>query len=173
MSRWRKTLWLLTGGAALGLLTLAAPTPRLIWNATASAPEGLYALQPARAWGRGDLVAVQPDPQLAGWMDARGYAPSGVLLIKHVAALSPSRVCRDGARITIDQVVMALAEPRDRAGRPLPVWSGCRVLDPTDVFLLNPAKGSLDSRYLGSLPRKSVAGRVAPIWLISDTRHAP
>jgi type IV secretory pathway protease TraF len=81
-------------------------------------------------------------------------------------------VCRDGATVTIDRVAVARAELRDHAGRRLPVWSGCRVLAADDVFLLNPAEGSLDSRYLGPLPRASVVGRVAPLWLISEDRHA-
>ena len=96
-----------------------------------------------------------------------------MLLIKRVAALAPSVVCRDGDAITIDRTVVAHAEARDHAGRPLPVWSGCRMLTASDVFLLNAARGSLDSRYLGPLPRASVVGRVAPVWLITDARHAP
>lgn len=167
-----KRLWLLAGGALVAVSAPASPTPRWIWNATASAPEGLYDLQRDRAWGRHDLVAVRPPKPLAAWLDARGYAPSGVLLIKRVAALSPSIVCRDGAAVTIDRVAVARAEVRDHAGRRLPVWSGCRVLAADDVFLLNPARGSLDSRYLGPLPRASVVGRVAPLWLISVDRHA-
>jgi len=164
--------WLLASGALLAAFSFASPPPRWIWNATASAPEGLYDLHRGSAWGRQDLVAVRPPKPLAAWLNARGYAPTGVLLIKRVAALAPSQVCRQGAAITIDQVAVARAETRDHAGRSLPVWTGCRVLAANDVFLLNTTKGSLDSRYLGPLPRTSVVGRVAPLWLIPDTRHA-
>lgn len=163
----------LIGGALIAVLVFSSPSPRWIWNATASAPEGLYDLQRGGAWGRHDLVAVRPAAPLAAWLDRRGYAPSGVLLIKRVAALAPSTVCRHGAAIIIDHTPAAQAETYDHAGRPLPVWSGCRRLTANEIFLLNPAKGSLDSRYLGPLPRASVIGRVAPIWLIADIRYAP
>ncbi|MCI3132862.1 S26 family signal peptidase [Phenylobacterium aquaticum] len=146
---------------------IAAPsTPRLVWNATASAPEGLYGLHHTDALQLGQMVAVRPPPALAAWLDARDYAPSGVLLVKQVAALPPSLVCRDGARVTIDRVLAADARPADRWGRALPVWRGCRRLGPQDVFLLNGAPGSLDSRYLGPLPRGSVVGVLSPLWLL-------
>ncbi len=152
--------------------SIAAPsTPRLIWNATASAPEGLYGLHPTATLRRGQLVAVRPPPVLAAWLDARGYAPSGVLLVKQVAALAPSIVCRDGARVTIDGVVAAEVRPADRWGKTLPAWRGCRRLGPQEVFLLNGAPGSLDSRYLGPLPRRSVVGGLSPLWLLHGGRH--
>jgi len=161
----------LAGAVAIGASGAALWPPHWIWNATASAPEGLYRLQPDGAWQRGDLVAVRPTPDLSSWLDRRGYAPEGVLLIKRVAALAPSMTCRTGAAITIDRALVAQARSRDHAGRSLPAWSGCRVLTTEDVFLLNPAEGSLDSRYLGPLPRRAVVGRVTPLWLIPDPPH--
>jgi type IV secretory pathway protease TraF len=159
-----------------GVLLILAPAavpapPRLVWNATASAPEGLYVLQPRRTLAVGDWTAVQPSPELAGWLSARGYLPNGALLIKRVAALTPSRVCRDGDRVTIDGATAAKAESRDRLGRDLPAWRGCMVLRPDQVFVLNSAQGSLDSRYFGALARTRVVGRAAPFWLLRDPRH--
>lgn len=152
--------------------SIAAPsTPRLIWNATASAPEGLYGLHPTGTLRRGQLVAVRPPPALAAWLAARGYAPAGVLLVKAVAALAPSIVCRDGARVKIDGVVAAEVRPVDRWGRALPAWRGCRRLGPQEVFLLNDAPGSLDSRYFGPLPRRRVVGVLSPLWLLPGGRH--
>ena len=172
MSRRALTALLALGGTlAIGASSAVAWPPRWIWNATASAPEGLYRLQPGVVWRRGDLVAVRPTGDLAGWLDRRGYAPKGVLLIKRVAALAPSTACRMGTAITVDGAVVAQAGSRDRVGRNLPVWSGCRRLTAEDVFLLNPTEGSLDSRYLGPLSRRSVVGRVTPLWLIRDPRH--
>lgn len=151
--------------------SIAAPsTPRLVWNATASAPEGLYGLHPTDALRPGQMVAVRPPPALVAWLDARGYAPSGVLLVKQVAALAPSIACRDSARVTIDGVVAADARGTDRWDRALPVWRGCRRLGPQEVFLLNDAPGSLDSRYLGPLPRGSVVGVLSPLWLLHGGR---
>ncbi len=159
-----------------GLLALLAPAafpapPRLVWNATASAPEGLYRLQLARRLSVGDWIAVRPPPVLATWLSARGYLPSGALLIKRVGALTPSHVCRDGDHVTINGATAAIAERRDRFGRPLPVWRGCMALGSDEVFVLNPAPGSLDSRYFGPLPRGRVVGRATPLWLLQDPHH--
>ncbi len=168
----RSTLaWTVLGALALVTPLVAARAPQLVWNATASAPEGLYRLQAGRPPAVGDWAAVQPPKPLSVWLERRGYLPDGVLLIKKVAARAPSRICRQDGAITVDGRLVARAEPRDRAGRPLPVWRGCRVLAEHDLFFLNPAVGSLDSRYFGALPRAAVVGRAEPLWLLQDPRH--
>lgn len=171
MDRRRTVAW-----ALLGLLALVEPAaawraPRLVWNATASAPEGLYRVQPGQPPAVSDWAAVQPPKPLARWLHTRGYLPNGALLIKQVAAGAPSRVCRRGRAVTVDGRLLAFAESRDRLGRPLPVWRGCLVLSEHELFFLNPAAGSLDSRYFGALPRVAVVGRAQPLWLIQDPRH--
>lgn len=162
-----------TGLVALaGLGGGARTAPCLIWNTTASAPVGLYWLSPARAVQVGDLVAIRPPAERAAWMDRRSYLPSGALLIKQVAALAPSRVCRLGGRVTVDGVLRAVADDVDRRGRSLPQWSGCRVLSSSELFALNAAPRSLDSRYLGALPRAAVVGRLRPLLLSGSPLHA-
>lgn len=158
----------LLGLAALGAPSLIGGPPRLIWNTTASAPEGLYRLRPAHDLQTGDLVAIRPPEGLAAWLARRDALPRGVLLIKRVAALAPITVCRWDAQITIDGAPAARARRVDRQGRPLPDWRGCRQLGQADVFLLNAAAGSLDGRYFGPLPRAAVVGRLTPIWLVKD-----
>jgi conjugative transfer signal peptidase TraF len=162
----RRAITFAMGLAALGALAVSARTaPGLVWNTTASAPTGLYWLGPESAIRVGDLVAIRPPGEPAAWMDRRGYLPSGALLIKQVAAMAPSRVCRLDARVTIDGVVRAVADDVDRRGRPLPQWSGCRVLSRSEVFALNAAPRSLDGRYLGPLPRAAVVGQLRPLLL--------
>lgn len=157
--------------AVAAIAALAAPQPRpwLIWNATASAPVGLYRVASRGPLRRGDLVVVQPPPALAHWLDVRGYAPLGVPLIKHIAALPPSVVCRTGATVTVDGQPVGLALPRGRRGEFLPRWSGCAHLGAGEVFLLNSAPGSLDSRYFGPLPRSAILGSATPLWV--EGRH--
>ena len=83
----RSTLaWTLLGALALGVPVAASLRPQLVWNATASAPEGLYRLQADRPPAVGDWTAVRAPQPLAGWLERRGYLPDGVLLIKKVAA---------------------------------------------------------------------------------------
>ncbi len=156
--------------AAIGVTN---PLPRVIWNASASAPIGLYRLQPERDPPTGALVAVAPPEQLGRWMATRGYLGEGVPLLKHVAAKAGQRVCRIGHEVRIDARPAAIARDRDRRGRPLPAWHGCRTLAAGQLLLLNPAvPDSLDGRYFGPLPASTVLGRAVPI-LTRDTPDAP
>ncbi len=139
--------------------------PLLVWNASASAPIGLYAVRTLGALAIADLVVARPPEPLAEWLAARGYLPKGALLIKRVAALPGQKVCRTDFTISVDGSAVAEANARDHAGRDLPRWSGCFVLGYGEVFLLNwdhPA--SLDGRYFGALPIDSIVGRAQPIW---------
>ena len=96
------------------------PTPlRLVWNASASVPIGLYDLDPPRNLRVGDLVAVMPYKPLADFMVERGYIGRDVPLMKHVAALSGQEVCRTGRTITVDGVPFGDALDRDRRDRVL------------------------------------------------------
>ncbi len=94
-----------------------------------------------------------------------GYLPRGVPLIKHVAALPGSTVCRNGLTVSIDGVFRAEARARDHAGRNLPTWSGCRSVASGEVFLLNATEpASLDGRYFGPLPSNGIVGEAVPVW---------
>lgn len=155
-----------TFAAAFVAIAAADPLPRVIWNASASAPIGLYRIQPNRDPSIGALVAVTPPERLAHWLSARGYLPEGVPLLKHVAAKAGQRVCRTGDVVSVDARRVASARARDGQGRPLPVWRGCRTLEPGQIFLLNPSvPDSLDGRYFGPLPASAVIGRATPLWL--------
>lgn len=157
-----------------GALLLVAPLvvalpPVLIWNASASVPVGLYRASGAGTLRIGDLVAVAPPPDLATFLAERGYLPRRLPLLKHVAALAGSVVCRDRAIVAIDGRPIAAARERDRRDRPLPVWSGCRTIGADQVFLLNPdAADSFDGRYFGPLPRDTITAKLTPIWTPAD-----
>ena len=159
---------LLAAGAGLALIGASAIVPSdpiIVWNASASVPVGLYLLTPIEQLHVGDLVAVTAPAQLEGWMVERGYLGPGAPLLKHVAALPPACVCRIGTTILIDGSAVAKALPRDRIGRPLPVWRGCQRLAKGEVFLLNAdAPRSLDGRYFGPLDPKVIIGRATPLW---------
>ena len=141
----------------------------MIWNASASAPIGLYAVASDDDLAVGDLVVVDPPESLATYLAERGYLPEGVPLLKHVAALPGQRVCRDGAAVAVDDIPLAQAQPSDRFGRDLPVWQGCHFVAKTELFLLNPSHpDSLDGRYFGALPADAVIGRAVPILTDED-----
>ncbi len=150
---------------ATGVLTLFHPAPRLIWNATASTPIGLYALHPIGQLHAQELVAARPPEPIASYLADGGFLPKGVLLLKHVEALPGQTVCRSGDVVTVDHVEVGTALRRDHLGRPLPRWSGCRTLRPGQIFLMNPAvPDSLDGRYFGPFPVTSIVARAVPLW---------
>jgi len=155
--------------AGLGLIALpkvAGWQPRVIWNASASVPLGLYAATPAEAIAHGDLVLVRPPETLAALLAERGYVARGVPLLKHVAALPPQVVCAEVHAIMVDGETVAHRRMADRLGRVLPTWHGCHRLESGEVFLLNPAEpDSLDGRYFGPLLRTTIVARLRPVWI--------
>lgn len=160
-----------TALAALGVAypSLAPMPTKLIWNASASAPIGFYIITSRSRLEVPELVAVDPPELLATFLAARGYVPKGVPLMKRVVGLPGQHVCRAGRIISVDGVEMGTALERDRMGRVLPVWHGCRVIAQGQLFLMNPEiRDSLDGRYFGPLPAAAVIGRAVPLWTDED-----
>jgi conjugative transfer signal peptidase TraF len=159
-------------GLGVGLViasSLIEPRPILVWNATASAPRGLYCIGPLTGLQAGDLVLVQPDPASAAVYAERGYLPLGVPLLKRVGALGGMRVCEHGGEVTIDGRHVANALPTDGRGRPMTSWSGCRALSDGEVFALNAdVPTSLDGRYFGPSLLSSAIGRAIPVWTVKE-----
>lgn len=159
------TIALTFGAVALVTSTMGEATPSYIWNASKSVPIGLYRLQPADRLVVTELVAVQPPEPLASFLDLNGYLPIGVPMLKRVLALPGQTVCRKGLLISVDAIEMGEALSRDRRGRPLPVWQGCRVVGAGELFLMNwQSEDSLDGRYFGLVPQSSVIGKALPVW---------
>jgi type IV secretory pathway protease TraF len=118
---------------AFGVALIMAPIlitsrPILVWNATASAPRGLYRIAPPAALRAGDLVLLRPDPASADMYAKRGYLPLGVPLLKRVGALGGMDVCEQAGDVMINGRQVATAQPIDGRGRPMTSWSGCRAL---------------------------------------------
>lgn len=162
--------WTLLAVTAISVAAVALsgsvkfPT-KLIWNASASVPIGLYAVRPAGALHIAELVVVAPPEPLASFLADRGYLPKGVPLLKHILALPRQTVCRIGDSISVDRLLVGRVLARDRRGRPLPAWQGCRAIRDGEIFLMNrrPAD-SLDGRYFGPLPAAAITGRADPLW---------
>jgi conjugative transfer signal peptidase TraF len=159
------TIALTFGAVALVISTMGAAAPSYIWNASSSVPIGLYRLQPADRLVVTELVAAQPPEPLASFLDLNGYLPIGIPMLKRVLALPGQTVCRKGLLISVDAIEMGEALSRDKRGRPLPVWQGCRVVGTGELFLMNwQSEGSLDGRYFGLVPQSSVIGKALPVW---------
>ncbi|MGK2942264.1 MAG: S26 family signal peptidase [Immundisolibacter sp.] len=153
------------GAAAIGFPALIHPAPRLVWNASASAPVGLYLVQPGEGIARGDLVLVHTPDSVRQLAAERGYLPADVPLIKRIVAAGGDVVCATGNVIFINGRVAAGRLSRDRLDRLLPGWNGCHLLDSSEVFLLmQGVTDSFDSRYFGAVPATTIIGRLAPLW---------
>lgn len=160
----------LLGASTVGLTGLLLPAIhhsrlRMIWNASASVPLGLYRIDPLPIARVGDMVVVQPSPKLARFMAERRYVEANVPLLKPIAATGGATICRLGLRVTINGRTAVAALARDRFSRPLPTWSGCYRLRPDQLFLIAPSHpDSFDGRYFGPVSQAQILGSATPLW---------
>lgn len=139
--------------------------PRLIWNATASAPTGFYVVVQASTLHRGDLVLAVPPSSVQRFAAERDYLPVGIPLVKHIGALGGDDVCSTDNVITINGHVAVRRLTSDHLHRLLPAWTGCRTLSNSELLLLNEdVATSFDGRYFGPTATAAVLGRLVPLW---------
>ncbi|HSV82687.1 MAG TPA: conjugative transfer signal peptidase TraF [Ramlibacter sp.] len=154
----------------LGIAAAAAPAAfrpevRLVYNASSSAPLGLYGVQSAQSPKIGDYVLATLPTDAAALAARRGYLPAGLPIVKRVGAVAGQHVCARGDALMLDGTPSGRILRSDQQGRALPAWRHCRSLAAGEIFLLsatNPA--SFDSRYFGPVPASSVRGRAVPLW---------
>ena len=153
------------GVALICLTTAFPPSPRLVWNASASAPLGLYAVSPGASIDAGDMVvarAPQPWRMLAA---QRRYIPANVPLVKRVAAVAGDEVCAVGADVFINAKWVTERRIADALGRQMLWWNGCVRLRGHQLFLLMPGSpASFDGRYFGVTEGADVTGKVRLLW---------
>lgn len=156
--------------ALAAVVALVAPAvvkmpPLLLWNASASAPLGLYAIRKMAVPTAGALAVIEPPDEVARFAADRGYLPLGVPMLKHIEGLPGQQVCRVGRIITVNGLALGAALERDREGRALPDWQGCGIVAAAEIFVMNrEVEDSLDGRYFGPFPARSIAGRALPLW---------
>ncbi|MGH9807502.1 MAG: S26 family signal peptidase [Terriglobia bacterium] len=151
--------------AVVGIAASAPRTPLLVWNATASAPLGLYFRTTGSALKKDDLVLVHTPARIAGFAAQRGYLPMHVPLIKRAAAISGDVICAKGDTVWLNGKVFLHRRKADSKGRTLPQWSGCNRLRSSDVFLaMANVRDSFDGRYFGPISTSNIVGHLVPLW---------
>jgi conjugative transfer signal peptidase TraF len=146
-------------------MTLVGPIrPILVWNATPSAPVGLYAISAPHDIAVGDTVVARLPPPWRTLADIRHYVPAAVPVVKRVAAAPGDTVCARGSAILIDGRRRAERRLTDGQGRLMPWWQGCTTLRDGALFLLNDNPASFDGRYLGPSQRGDIIGRAHLLW---------
>ena len=162
----RHAIWIGSGALALGATIAFPPPPRLLWNATGSAPVGLYLVSPGAKLKRGDMVVARaPDP--ARLLAARRhYLPMHVPLVKRVTGIPGDIICARGDQVALDGKLVARRLQRDSMGRTLPWWEGCEGLLPGRYFLLmDKVPASFDGRYFGPVGEGDIIGKASPLWV--------
>jgi conjugative transfer signal peptidase TraF len=161
---WRRTLaiGLLFGG--LGITVASPPRPLLVWNASASAPIGLYAVGGRTGIHRGDMVIAWVPDRWRRLAATRRYIPLNVPLVKRVAAVPGNVVCATNGHIFVDGSWAAWQRPYDGRGRPMPAWHGCTTLGDGAFLLLMDAPDSFDGRYFGPTSAPDIIGKATLLW---------
>lgn len=149
---------------ALGVTIASPPLPRLVWNASASAPLGLYAVSPGAAVARGDMVIARMPARWRDLAARRRYIPVNVPLVKRVAAGPGDRVCAIHGQIRINGHAVAVQHRIDGHGRIMPHWLGCVTLSGGALFLLMDAPDSFDGRYFGPTAPGDIVGKARLLW---------
>ncbi|MFX4083484.1 S26 family signal peptidase [Sphingobium yanoikuyae] len=166
-----RSIFLLIGiGASLMTATAMLdywirPAPRLVWNASASAPTGLWRITPDVPLGRGDMVLARTPASVRQLAATRRYIPANVPLLKRIAARNGDDVCSLGDRIYVNGDPVAKRLHHDRAGRILPRWEGCELLRGGRLLLMMDRPDSFDSRYFGPVDSDAIIGKATPLWL--------
>jgi len=160
----RRSLAIAGLAAALAATIVLPPRPLLVWNASASAPIGLYRVggtDPAT----GDMVIAWPPAAARDFAARRHYLPANVPLVKRIAAEPGDTVCALGQEIFVNGRWAAERLVRDGAGRPMPWWTGCVTLRRGALFLLmTDSHASFDGRYFGPTGRSDIVGKATLLW---------
>jgi type IV secretory pathway protease TraF len=109
-------------------------------------------------------VLIRLPPAVAELAHQRGYLPKSAYLIKIVLAVAGDHVCRFGTYVLVRGMFVRRALPRDRLGRRMPIWHGCRRLAGDELFVLANNPQSFDSRYFGFVSMRAVVGRAVLLW---------
>ena len=147
---------------------LAAAKPTLLLNRSPSEPPGFY-VRAGRDLGVGSIIAFRTPSAAFPYADLSMAYLHHRPLLKAVAAGPGDTVCTTDGELIINGRATAPIATRDRQGRALPRWQGCRRMAEDELFVFSArVPNSFDSRYYGPVHRTDVLGSyrwVAPLFL--------
>jgi conjugative transfer signal peptidase TraF len=167
---YRTVIW--NAFSVFGLALIAIPAtgilpPILAYNPSKSAPLGWYRIEAIDEISRGDLVVANLPRDASKLAARRGYLPTGIPVIKTVAALDGDMVCEEDGLLQINGLPTVRVLTTDKAERPLPSpWKACRRLQANEILLLSDrTRDSFDGRYFGAVRKTDIIGRA--VWMVS------
>ncbi|MBI3438515.1 MAG: S26 family signal peptidase [Proteobacteria bacterium] len=147
---------LIAAAIAVSWFALAPASIILLYNGSPSAPVGFY-LRTADTPRIGSYVTVRAASVAPLYAALRNFSGPRDRFIKRIAAMGGARACARGDRVEVNGSELTRLH-RDRAGRRLPAWQGCRLLARDEVFLIGDTPDSFDSRYWGPIRRRLIDG---------------
>src|SRR5258706_108790 len=150
---------------ALLVTCVFPPVPRLVWNASASAPIGLYRVSRGSRLTTGDMVIAWLPRRFRHFAATRRYLPGNVPLVKRIAGVPDDRICAVNRTVFVNGLSVATRLATDGEGRAMPWWTGCRTLHKGEYFLLMAAvPASFDGRYFGVSQGSDIIGKATLLW---------
>lgn len=141
------------------------PAPRLVWNASASAPEGLYHVVPGAALRTDDMVVAWVPAPFRKLAATRRYLPENVPLVKRIVGVPGDEICAFATDVFVDGHKVAVRAAADGQNRKMPWWTGCQTLRDGEYFLLmEGVAASFDGRYFGISRRADIIGKANLLW---------
>lgn len=149
--------------APLALGAALTPAPMILLNTSPSEPLGLYR-RVAAAPAVGRLIAFRPPQASMGYLRIALPGRARGSILKGVVAGEGALACA-GKTLSVDGRVLGPIAIRNRGGRPLPRWRGCRRLAAGEFIVFSGRiPNSFDSRYYGPVRQAEILGVYAPLW---------
>ncbi len=159
--------------APLALAALTTPAPSILLNTSPSEPLGLYR-RVERPPKPGALIAFRPPQAARAYVERAMPGRRRSSFLKTIAAGEGALACVADDRLRVDDRPLGEIADRDRAGRLLPRWTGCRRLRPGEWLVFSGRiPNSFDSRYYGPVPSSDLMGVYAPLWVVQGARARP
>lgn len=143
-------------------------------NTTASAPVGLWRVQEAVTYQKGDFVEVcPPDLSIIRVMVDKGYLATGNCPTNVITLLKPIAVgkgdivtIRKGLPVSINGMFL----PNTRSMPTIQAWpDGTYLTKENEIWLFSTySSGSFDSRYFGPVDISNIRGKAVPVLVIGD-----